>query len=169
MPSTPHWVEYNVASTSTTGSRTEVNWKAIDDSTTAYSAQPITAGNYSYQKIQALVFDTGSWNGLSSFGYKCNTNVTPEGLSIYGTTISAWTAPVSTAVDATLLSTAGITANFTTGAITSANFAAGTSSIAGSSTQPVSTQPLRSQLKSATSSPPGDITPVTITATWTES
>ena len=173
MPSTPHWLEYNLASTSTTGSRADVNWKSVDDSvTTAYSAAPVTAGNNSFEKIQALIFDTGSWNNLSAFTYKINSNSTsPDaGWSVYGTTISAFTAPASsTTHDATLMSTAGISANFSTGAVTVSPFSAGSSTIAGSSTQPVSAQPLRTQLRSATSATPGDTPVLTITATWTES
>jgi hypothetical protein len=173
MPSTPHWTEYNLASTSTTGSRADVNWKSVDDSvTTAYSAAPVTAGNSSFEKIQALIFDTGAWNNLSAFTYKINSNSTgpDQGWSVYGTTISAWSVPASsTTHDATLMSLTGITANFTTGAVTSAPFSAGTSTVAGSSTQPVSAQPLRTQLRTATSATPGDTPILTLTATWTES
>lgn len=35
-----------------TAARTDVNWKNIDDSTTAYSSSPITAGNNSFEKWQ---------------------------------------------------------------------------------------------------------------------
>jgi hypothetical protein len=46
--------------TRTTGV-TNVNFKNVDDTATAYSASPITAGNNSYPKYQGLVF-TGTYN-----------------------------------------------------------------------------------------------------------
>jgi hypothetical protein len=42
-----------------------VNWKNIDDSTTAYSSNPITAGQNSYQKNQFGHF-SGTFNQLSA-------------------------------------------------------------------------------------------------------
>ena len=57
MAATWDWQEDNGAATGspakgttrTTG-RTEANWKGIDDSTTVYTANPIVAGNNSFQK-----------------------------------------------------------------------------------------------------------------------
>src|SRR5258708_18460855 len=51
--------------TTRTAARTEVNWKNIDDSTTAYSSNPITAGNNSYQKNQ-FGHLSGSFNQISA-------------------------------------------------------------------------------------------------------
>lgn len=172
MASTPHWTEWNVNSTSTTGTRADINWKAVDDSTTtAYTASPITAGNRSMVKLQALAFDSGSWNNLSAFGYSASRQTDVSGaISLYGNTVSGFTAPTSTTtLDSTLMITTspGISANFTTGYAN--EWTAGTSTIAGSSTQPVVAQALRTQLLTATSAPPGDMTTIGITATWTES
>src|SRR5579859_1126702 len=47
--------------TTRTGARTDVNWKNIDDSTTAYSSSPITAGNNSFDKWQFGHF-SGTYN-----------------------------------------------------------------------------------------------------------
>src|SRR5690349_22311768 len=49
--------------TTRTAARTESNWKNIDDSTTAYTSNPITAGNNSYQKNQFGHF-SGTFNQI---------------------------------------------------------------------------------------------------------
>jgi hypothetical protein len=170
-PSTPHWVEYNTASTDSHGSRTDSDWKSVNDSTTAWSGAPVTAGNASYQKIQALAFDSGAWNNLTTLTFKIDSNTYNDNsgaanLSVYGTTISGWTTPVSTTADNTLLSTAGIAANF----CSPTPWAAGTSSVASVSTNSVITQALRSQVRTASTSAPGDSQSArTLTASWTES
>lgn len=51
--------------TSRTAARTESNWKNIDDSTTTYSSNPITAGNNSYEKWQFGHF-SGTYNQISA-------------------------------------------------------------------------------------------------------
>lgn len=80
MSATYDWQEDNGAATGspakgttrTTG-RTEVNWKNIDDSTTAYSSSPITAGNNSYQKNQFGKF-TGTFNQIGGSGLFAHTS-----------------------------------------------------------------------------------------------
>lgn len=64
MPATFDWKESNGAGETETGSRTETNWKNIDDSTTAYTASAIVAGNRSYDKFQYGKFTTGTFNNL---------------------------------------------------------------------------------------------------------
>ena len=59
--------------TTRTTARTEVNWKNIDDSTTAYSSSPITAGNNSYQKNQFGKF-TGTFNQIGGNGLFAHTS-----------------------------------------------------------------------------------------------
>lgn len=172
MPSTPHWTEWNVNSTSKAASRTDSDWKSIDDSTTAYSAAPVTAGNYSFTKYQALSFDTGAWNNLSAFGYKIdsnnpNDNIGNANLSVYGNTVSGFTAPISsTTLDSSLMSTVGITCDFAT----TSPWVAGSSTTAGASTSSLYANALRTQLRTASTSAPGDAQSArTITASWTES
>lgn len=170
-PSSPHWTEYNVNSTSTTNSRVDCDWKAVDDSATAYSASPVTAGNYSYTKYQALKFDSGAWNNLSAFSYKVDTNTAADNignvnLTVRGTTVSGFTAPQSTTTVDGLLSTSGVTCNFAT----TSPWVAGTSTVAGASTGSIYANGLRTQLQTASTSAPGDSSSArTITASWTES
>ena len=58
------WDERNGASPGVvTSGVNNVNWKNIDDATTAYSSYPITAGNNSFTKYQFGRFG-GSWNQI---------------------------------------------------------------------------------------------------------
>lgn len=165
MASTQTWSEGNGANAATeTPNRPESNWKNIDDSTTAYSSSPITAGNFSFSKAQAIKFG-GTYNTLSSLSYKISNNAPATGISIVGAVVSAAFTPATTATGDSAMSTTGLTANFT-GGTWAGVFAAGTTT---SAANPVYGQVLRTQLQSTGSAAPGDIPSVTITATWTES
>lgn len=165
MASTQTWSEGNGASAGTeTPNRTESNWKNIDDSTTAYSSSPITAGNNSFSKAQAIKFG-GTYNTLSSLSYKIDNNAPATGVSIVGSVVSAAFTPSTTATGDSAMSTTGAAANFT-GGTWAGVFAAGTAT---SSANPVYGQVLRTQLQTTAAAAPGDITTRTITATWTES
>src|SRR2546423_1574238 len=64
--------------------RTEVNWKNIDDSTTAYSSNPITAGNNSYDKWQFGHF-SGTYNQILSGLFAHTATAFGTGLTLKGT------------------------------------------------------------------------------------
>lgn len=165
MASTQTWSEGNGATAGTeTASRAESNWKNIDDSTTAYSSSPITAGNNSFTKYQAIKFG-GTYNTLSALTYKIDNNAPGTGLSIVGAPVATGATPSTTASGDPALSTTGVSANFT-GATWATVFAAGTAT---STANPVYGQPLRTQLQTLGTAAPGDIVSRTITATWTES
>lgn len=164
MASTQTWSEWNGTSPGTeTGSRAEANWKNIDDSTTVYSTQPITAGNNSFTKYQALKF-AGSWNSLSALTYKIDNNAPATGISIVGAVVTSYTTPSTAASGDSALSTTGLSANFNS---STTPFGAGTSSTTASGTMYANA--LRTQLQSTSSAAPGDIGQRTITASWTES
>lgn len=84
------WQEDNGAATGspakgttrTTG-RTESNWKNIDDSTTAYSSSPITAGNNSYDKWQFAKF-TGTFNQILTGKFAHTAGTLGSGLTLKG-------------------------------------------------------------------------------------
>ena len=163
MASTQTWSEGNGANAATeTTSRAECNWKNIDDSTSAYTSYPITAGNNSYSKYQAIKF-AGTYNMLSSLTYKVSTNTPGTGLTVAGAVVATGTTPSTTATGDGAASTTGASANFTT---TTLGYAAGSAS---SSSNPVYGNPFRTQLQTTGSALAGDIATVTITATWTES
>ena len=69
--------------TTRTAARTDVNWKNIDDSTTAYSSAPITAGNNSYQKNQFGHF-SGSFNQILTGLYAHTATAFGTGLTLKG-------------------------------------------------------------------------------------
>lgn len=165
MASTQTWSEYNGTSAGTeTGSRGEANWKNIDDSTTAYTANPITAGNNSYAKYQALKF-AGTWNSLSALTYKVSTTAPATGCTVVGSVPTSGTTPATTATgDSTTNMTSGVSANFVS---SSTPYGTGTSSTTAGGT--MYANPFRTQLQTTGSAGSGDITSVTITASWTES
>jgi len=150
-----------------TGSRTEMNWKRVDDSTTAYTGSPINSTNNenSMTKYQMLKFG-GTWNSLSALTVKIDNNAPATGLSIVGAVVTSGTTPSTSASGDSALSTSGLSANFTS---SSFGYAAGTSSTTASGT--MYTNALRSQLQTTSSyaGGPGDIVSRTITWTWTES
>jgi hypothetical protein len=168
MASTQTWSEGNGASAATeTASRTEANWKRVDDSTTAYTASPINSSNNenSMTKYQMVKF-AGTWNSLSALTYKIDNNAPATGLSIVGSVVSAGTTPATTSSGDAALSTTGLTANFVASTF---GYGAGTASSTASGT--MYAQALRTQLQTTSSyaGGPGDIVSRTITATWTES
>lgn len=168
MASTQTISEGNGASAGTeTASRTESNWKRIDDSTTAYTSSPINSTNNenSMTKYQMLKF-AGTWNSLSALTIKIDNNAPATGLSIVGAVVSAGTTPATTASGDAALSTTGLSANFVASTF---GYGAGTSTSTASGT--MYTQAIRSQLQTTSSyaGGPGDITSRTFTWAWTES
>jgi hypothetical protein len=164
MASTQTWSEFNSTNAATeTTSRAEANWKNIDDSTTAYSSSPITAGNNSFTKYQAVKF-AGTWNSLSALTYKVSSNAPGTGLSVVAAVVTSGTTPSTSASGDSAASTSGTSANFNN---SSTPYGAGTSSTTAGGTMYANVY--RTQLQTTGSAAPGDITSVTITASWTES
>lgn len=168
MASTQTWSEGNGTNAATeTTSRTEANWKRIDDSTTAYTSSPINSSNNenSMTKYQAIKF-AGTWNSISALTYRIDNNAPATGLSIVGAVVTSGTTPSTTSSGDSAMSTSGLSANLTT---TTMGYAAGTSSSTASGT--IYGNALRTQLQTTSSyaGGPGDIVSRTITAQWTES
>lgn len=69
--------------TTRTAARTESNWKNIDDSTTAYSSSPITAGNNSFEKYQFGHF-SGTYNQVSAGLFAHTATAFGTGLTLKG-------------------------------------------------------------------------------------
>jgi len=164
MASTQTWSEYNGAGQTETASRSECNWKNIDDSTTAYTSSPVTAGNNSFTKYQALKFG-GTWNSLSALTYKIDVNSEQAGaVTIKGAVVTSYTTPSTSASGDGAMSTSGVSANFNTSATP---FVTGTASTTAGGTMYANA--LRTQMQTTGAAGPGDITAKTITASWTES
>lgn len=164
MASSQTWSEYNGGSGGTeTATRGEANWKNVDDSTTAYSASPVTAGANSFTKYQALKFG-GTWNALSALTYKVSSASPATGVSIVASVVTAYTTPATTASGDSAASTSGTAANFNT---STTPFGAGASSTTAGGTMYANAY--RTQMQTTSGAGPGDIPSVTITASWTES
>jgi hypothetical protein len=118
------WCEHNGAGTTATESRAEMNWKDIDDSSTAYSSSPVTAGNNSYDKFQYGLF-TGAWNTILNGLWDHTGGVFGTGIDIYGAkTIAAagdrviYRTPVKTADISNTVITTAVNGTFPTSART---------------------------------------------------
>lgn len=81
--------------TTRTFRRTEVNWKNIDDSTTAYSSSPITTGLNSFEKWQFLAI-TGTYNQLSAGKVGHTTGIFGAGLKLVIAVTSGYHTPTAT-------------------------------------------------------------------------
>src|SRR3989304_6756992 len=100
MAATFQWGERNGVGETETLDRTEQNWKNIDDSTTAYSSSPITAGNNSYEKWQYGKF-SGTFNQISNGRYAHTATAFGTGLTLKGQpsmTVDADRPPSSTPI-----------------------------------------------------------------------
>jgi hypothetical protein len=75
--------EANGAGQTLSSGITNVNWKNIDDTTTAYTAAPITAGSNSFEKWQFGFFH-GTYNTISNGFFDHTSGVLGTGLTISG-------------------------------------------------------------------------------------
>src|SRR3990167_3749078 len=83
MAATFEFDEANGAGEAVTHNRTESNWKNIDDTTTAYSASPITAGNNGFDKWLSGHF-SGTYNQISTGLFAHTAGAMGAGLTIKG-------------------------------------------------------------------------------------
>ena len=176
MASTQSWSEFNsVGGTATeTTDMTYMNWMSADLPDTSgviYQSHPITAGNSSYTKYQALKF-AGTFDQLSALTFSVN-NTAPSGTTLNGSVVTSWVAPVATANTESGSLSAPVSSGFGTGSYTPGTSpTTGPFSSAGGSsttTNPIYSNAFRTQLQVPGGQGPGDISTVTITAGWTES
>ena len=163
--------------TTRTAARTEVNWKNIDDSTTAYSTNPITAGNNSFTKYQFGHF-SGTFNQISAGLFAHITTALGTGLTlkgqptctstatalVYATPATTTLAALTTDMSAAVAIGSGVAVQFTaTGPENSAS-----ASAASLVTNPCYTNYLATQLQTTTSAAPGDTAQVTVELQYNE-
>jgi hypothetical protein len=163
--------------TSRTAARTEVNWKNIDDSTTAYSSSPITAGNNSYSKYQFGHF-SGTFDQISAGLYAHTATAFGTGLTLMGQPACTSTATALVYATPATSSNAGLTNNMTSaisiGSGVQVQFTAtgpensATASATSLTTNPCYTNYLCTQLQTTTSAAPGDTAQVTLTLQYNE-
>jgi hypothetical protein len=177
MSATFSWSEDNGAATgspahgtTTTGSRTEANWKNVDDSTTAYGSAPIAAGNNSYTKYQYGYF-SGTFSLISSclFSLTAWSASLGTGLSVYGTVTSTYATPATTA-------NAALTTNFTTPVAIGSGLAVNFSTTGPYGASPTSTlsatgysQYCATQMQTSSGTSPGPTATATLTMQYNES
>lgn len=184
MSATFEWCEDNGASTGSpahgttqsgygadTHYPTEVNWKNADDNTensgTAYSAAPITAGNNSYEKWLYGHF-SGSFNQISAGLFAHTATAFGTGLTLKGTVTSSYTTPSTTAnsnLSTDMTSAISISSGLSVDFSTTGPYAASptsTLSAAGYS------QYLVTQLQTSGSAAAGDTAQVTLTFQYNE-
>lgn len=156
--------------TTRTLQRSEVNWKNIDDSTTAYSAQPIQAGNKSYSKWQFGAI-SGTFNQVSNgkFGHTSGV-ITGMGLTLNHYVTTGYVTPAATGLSpawditaVTPIATSGTTVLFS-----HQSPAQGTGSTLGSVATGW-TQFLVTYLDTTTGAAPGDTATVELTFQYDES
>jgi hypothetical protein len=174
------WCEDNGALTSShgtvqtgwggSGSSTDVNWKNHDDCSngtggTAYTANPITAGNNSYVKYQYGYF-SGSFNQISAGLFAHTAGTLGTGLTLEGAVTSTYATPVTTTLSATNMTTA-----ISIGSGAAVSFSA-TGPWGGSPTSTLTvagySQYLQTQLQTTTSAAAGDCASVTISFVYNE-
>lgn len=157
--------------TRTTGV-SNVNWKNIDDTTTAYSSSVIAAGSNSYEKFQWGHW-TGSYNSISSIKFQHVSGALGDGLTIkcFVSGSGLYTAP-STTTNASLLHNLTSTGAISTGLAVKIGILGpehtgkGTSSASGALA--LYSEYIVTQLQTTTAASPGDITQCTFQMQWTE-
>jgi hypothetical protein len=152
-------------------SRTECNYKNIDDSTTAYTSSPIVAGNNSYTKYQFGIF-SGTYNQILNGKWSAHTSPAGSlatGLTLKGTVTSTYATPgtaangaLSTDFTTAVAIGSGLTVNFAASGPENASPASTLSSGGGY------TQYLASQLQTTGSAAAGDMATITQTLQYDE-
>lgn len=119
-----YWCEDNGAATGTPAKGTtstynvsNVNWKNADDTTTAYTSSPITAGSNSYTKYQYVLF-SGTFNQITNVKWQHTTGALTGsfgvGLTLKGVTTSGYATP-GTAANGSLTYNISDTGDIATG------------------------------------------------------
>lgn len=171
MASTAAWYEDNGTATgspaqgTTRTATSNVNWKSVDDTTTAYTSAVIVAGQNSYSKYQFVQF-TGTFNQISAGLFAHTSGTLGSGLTLMSNVTSTYATPATSAITGTNISTpiaisSGAAVNFST---VGPQGASPTSTL----TAAGYTQYLQTQLQTTTSAASGDIGSQTLTFQWNE-
>jgi hypothetical protein len=175
MAATFEFDESNGAGETVTHARAETNWKNIDDSTTAYSASSITAGNNSFSKWQNGHF-SGTYNQILSGLFAHTAGAFGSGLTLKGQpamTVDAdrltYTTP-GTAALATLTfdQTSVIAIGSGRAVFFGATGPANSGKAASTTANPAYTNYLTSQLQTTGSAAAGDTVTATLTLQYQE-
>lgn len=154
--------------TSRTHGVTNVNWKNVGDTATAYTSSPITAGNNSFDKWQSGHF-SGTFNNILNGKWAHTAGTLGTGLTLKGVVAAAYTTPSSTA---NALLTTDMTAAIAIGSGAAVQFGATGPEAAGkaasTSANPAWSEFLTTQLQTTGSAAAGDTATVTLTLQYDE-
>jgi len=161
--------------TTRTAARTESNWKNIDDSTTAYTSNPITAGNNSFEKWQFGHF-SGTFNQILNGLFAHTATTFGTGLTLKGTPLCTsdgtrllYTTPSTTAnTNLTTDMTSAIAIGSGVAVAFGATGPEATGKAASMTTNPCYTNFLTTQLQTTGSAAAGDTATVTLTLQYDE-
>ena len=182
MAATFDWQEDNGAATGSpakgttrTTARSESNWKNIDDSSTAYSSSPITAGSNSYQKPLFAKF-SGTFNTILSGLFAHTTTALGTGLTLKHVKAVAadgdrwlYTTPATTAdTNLTVDGTTAISIGSGVAVFFGATGPEATGKAASMTTNPCYSNYLTHQLQSTGSAAAGDTANITLTLQYQE-
>lgn len=175
MAATFEWDEANGAGETVTHNRTETNWKNIDDSTTAYTAAPITAGNNSFDKWQYGHF-SGTYNQILGGLWSHTAGTLGTGLTLKAS--PTMTADADRLAYATPSTTTNANLSYDATAITAiasgkvvyfgATGPANSGKAASTTANPAYTNYLTTQLQTTGSAAAGDTATVTLTLRYQE-
>lgn len=144
-----------------------MNWKNIDDVASAYSSNPVTAGNNSYTKYQFGKF-TGTFNQISAGLWAHTAGTLGTGLTLKGVVTSTYATPSTTA-------NAALTENMTSAIAIGSGQAVSFHTTGPEGASPTSTlaaagytQYLPTQMQTTGSAAAGDSATVTLTLQYNE-
>lgn len=174
MAATFEWDEANGAGQTVTHGVTNVNWKNVDDATTAYSSSPITAGNNSYEKWQFGHF-SGTYNQISNGFFAHTATAFGTGLTLKGQPSMtadgnklAYATPSTTANTNLTVDMTAVTA-IASGQVVWFSGTSPTATKTSSTTaNPGYTNYLTTQLQTTTAALPGDTATVTVSLRYDE-
>lgn len=175
MPAVFEFDEANGAGQTITHGATNLNWKATDDTGTAYGSSPIQTGSNSYDKWQYGHF-TGTFNQITNVKFAHTSGVFGTGVTLYGPpTMTAdgdrlnyntpsRTTNASLTTNLTAVTTIDSGIDVYVGA-TSAN---ASGKAVSTTSNPAYTNYLTTQLRVASNASPGDTASIEMTVQWDE-
>ena len=172
MAATVQWREDNGTATgspprgTTRGNASNMNWKSVDDTSTAYTSATIIAGQNSYQKYNYLQFG-GTFNQISAGKFAHTAGSIGTGITLVSKITSTYATPSTSAMTGStdITSTTPINSGASVNFATSGPESASPSATLGASGY---SQYIVTQLQTQVSAAAGDIGSQTLTFQWNE-
>lgn len=155
--------------TTRTSNVVNVNWKNIDDATTAYASSPVSVSTNSYTKYQFGVF-SGTFNQISNCVWDHTGGVLGTGLTLKGTVTSTYATPSTSTNGSLTTNMTSVNGSFPAGAQTVLFSTVGPQGSSPTSTLVASgyTQYLATQMQVASNAGAGDSASVVFTLQFNE-